>query len=187
MYPFKQLVIKVLVSLGLFAFLGTAAHAGPITVDYMIGYGSEYSSETMPGIYASVSIDPGWYFDDYSFTGMANTKGEVFPWGQGYRFFRFDLMDASDGGRGSSFLAFAEFQPTTRPGLYDRNPANLNMPATLTVYAHDFQGNYVSATVALCYTMEGTVVPEPASAFLLAMGVVIPAAGATLLRRKRSA
>lgn len=193
MLPFARFMFAAVAALGFLAISPRPAHAGPIYLD--VEMHSPFPSYESPDSWAVylhlvVGIDPGWYLDGLSFTGTADQAGHSLDWWDIPRGSLSEqliyLSSTNFGGSAIGYCASAYIDANTQPGIYNRNPSNLKSSATFTVYARNDEGEVASESVSVGFRVPGPIVPEPASALLLSVGLMVPG-GAVWLRRRRAA
>jgi len=189
----KRFSITALVALGSLVVLGQPARAGiSVSVQPMYPVPSSFTGEKMAVmLWATVVIDPGWYFIGMDFTGTADESGQALAW-RAYpksslisAIYGVSLSPVSgqtvSGGYGEALIDL-----NTPLGVYDRDPHNLGESALFTVYGMTLEGEFASSSTRVSFNLRDAVVPEPASALLLASGLLVPA-GVVWLRRRRTA
>lgn len=189
MFPFHRLAVGVLVVLGSLALSSPRAEAASIYAELKVmGPAYDEPGGVHLGLILSISIGPGWYYGGVGFTGTADANGNLINWEHGNRYFGAEFAELHWFPVGASTVGYyvgADIPLDAPPGVYDRNPNDLTLPATVSVTVYDDDGNRSTDWTTVSYTIQGAVVPEPASAMLLASGLLIPA-GAVWLRRRRA-
>jgi len=191
MFSFQRLAVGVLVALGILTVTSQRSEAVAASIyaeTRIMGPAYYEPGGSHVGLILSVSIESGLYYGGIDFTGTADARGNLIDWEYANRNFAWELVESAWNPAGASTVGYfvgADIPANAPPGVYDRNPSDLSLPATVTIHTYDDEGNRFTNSTTVRFTIPGPVVPEPASALLLASGLVVPA-GLAWLRRRRA-